>query len=79
MTDQDPTDHENLRTNNNNNKRKIIMGTTLSAAIALVLATALPGLALAGATDTKMSPTEGYDIHVTVGRHDSAHLDAQMD
>lgn len=24
-------------------------------------------------------PTEGFNIHVTVGRHDSAHLDANMD
>jgi hypothetical protein len=55
------------------------MGATVSAAIALVLATALPGLSLAGAADTEMSPTDGYDIHVTVGRHDSSHLDAQMD
>ena len=53
------------------------MAATVS--VALVLATALPGLALAGVTDTEMSPTDGYDIHVTVGRHDSTHLDAQMD
>lgn len=30
----------------------------------------------AQATD---DPTQGYNIHVTVGRHDSAHLTAQMD
>ena len=74
MTDLDSTGHGNLRDNNNNGRRKIMMGATLSAAIALVLATALPGLSMAGATNTETSPTDGYDIHVTVGRHFSLFL-----
>lgn len=62
-------------------RRKTVLGASVAAAIALVLATALPGLSRATAENdmANMSPTEGYDIHVTVGRHDSMHLDAQMD
>jgi hypothetical protein len=63
---------------------KALIGIAVATAVAsLVLGTnafqisAATTSSMTGHSDT--NPTKGYDIHVTVGRHDSAHLDAQMD
>lgn len=82
MTDQDSPDHEknSENTSKNRNRKMMTIGAAVSAAFVLILAAAIPGLALnAGATNAATKPTGGYDIHVTVGRHDSMNLDAQMD
>ena len=61
----------------------------LSVAAAAIAATVVLGTnafqlteatsSMSTATHNEDNPTKGYDIHVTVGRHDSAHIDAQMD
>lgn len=60
-------------------RRKIYVSAAVSAAIVLVLAAALPAIASVGATQKGSDPTQGYNIHVSVGRHDSMNLHAQMD
>lgn len=62
---------------------KKIMLSVAAAAIAATVVLGTNAFPLTEATSSRSgthdNPTEGYDIHVTVGRHDSAHLDAQMD
>lgn len=79
MTDKEPDVYRN--STYSGSKKKMALGISVAAAIALVLATALPGLSMATAQNgaANKRPTDGYNIHVTVGRHDSMHLDAQMD
>ena len=65
------------------NTTKKIMMSVAAAAIAATVVLGTNAFQLSEATSsmsaTHDNPTKGYDIHVTVGRHDSAHLDAQMD
>lgn len=64
------------------NTTKKIMMSVAAAAIAATVVLGANAFQLSEATSTMAThdnPTKGYDIHVTVGRHDSAHLDAQMD
>ncbi len=62
------------------NGKKIAMSIGV-ATIAAVLIFAANAMEIEGKKVKTQStnPTLGYDIHVTVNRHDSAHLDAQMD
>ncbi len=60
---------------------------TLSAGVAAIVATLVlstNAFQISAATQTMSTthaddPTQGYNIHVAVGRHDSANLDAHMD
>jgi hypothetical protein len=79
---------ENSSTDKDNSKKEFMAGNgrkiALSigvAGIAAVLIIAANFIQLEAKKVTAISgnPTLGYDIHVTVNRHDSAHLDAQMD
>jgi hypothetical protein len=62
--------------------RKKLVLSVVAAAMAAVLvigASSLQSLSAKSAAASTANPTEGYDIHVTVNKHDSAHLDAHMD
>jgi hypothetical protein len=65
---------------------KKIMLSVAAAAIAATVVLGTNAFQLTEATSSMSAerhdddnPTKGYDIHVTVGRHDSAQIDAQMD
>lgn len=58
------------------NKKKIV----LSIVVTVVVATFTFGLTqVQSGNDGASDPTQGFNIHVSVGRHDSANLEAQMD
>jgi hypothetical protein len=63
-------------------RNKILLSIAVAAGVASI-AFAANGFqsSVAEETMTAMAsdPTQGYNIHVSVGRHDSAHLNAQMD
>jgi hypothetical protein len=62
-------------------RRKILLGamTVTVAAILIVGITAYQTSIAQGTGDTiNGNPTQGYDIHVSVNKHDSEHLEAQM-
>ncbi len=61
-------------------RKKIVlsMAAAVMAATLVIGASSFQSLAAKPAGATAANPTEGYDIHVTVNKHDSAHLDAQM-
>jgi hypothetical protein len=70
-------------------RKKILLG-AVAAAIAAAMVGGInsmqlsvgqvnPQVAPVGATATVANPTSGYDIHVTVNRHDSANLNAPID
>jgi len=62
------------------NGRKIALSIGVAAiAAVLILTVNVMQLEAKKATAISGNPTLGYDIHVTVNRHDSAHLNAQMD
>ena len=62
-------------------KKKIVLSLAAAAMVAAMVvgASAIQSLATKPAGASAANPTEGYDIHVTVNKHDSAHLDAHMD
>ncbi|HEX2014650.1 MAG TPA: DUF1264 domain-containing protein [Nitrososphaera sp.] len=59
--------------------KKVLMSAAAAAVAALLVTSFSFQNATTADATKKMDPTKGYDIHVTVGRHDSAHLDSQMD
>lgn len=77
------TDSTNNPTKRDDNKsRKMLLGLTIAAiAAAMVLGTTTMYQTFAAkpSAPTMDDPTQGYNIHVEVGRHDSANLDAHMD
>ena len=83
MTNQ-PTN--SAKDNNNSKKfiaengRKIALSIGVAGVAAfLIVAANIMQLEANKATAISGNPTLGYDIHVTVNKHDSAHLNAQMD
>ncbi len=62
-------------------KKKLVLSVAaaLLAAVLVMGASSFQSLAAKPANASLGNPTEGYDIHVTVNKHDSAHLDAHMD
>jgi hypothetical protein len=62
-------------------RRKILLGamTATVAAILIVGITAYQTSIAQNSSDNNNSPTQGFDIHVSVNKHDSEHLNAQMD
>lgn len=62
------------------NARKVVLSIAV-AGIAAVLVITVNTMQVEAKKTTAISenPTLGYDIHVTVNKHDSAHLDAQFD
>lgn len=67
--------------NNRFDKKKIVMSMAAAAMAATLVigVSSFQSIAAKPASASVSSPTEGYDIHVTVNKHDSAHLDAHMD
>ncbi len=71
--------------NNDQNERtpttskKILMGAAAAAVAALLITSLSFQTGITAYATKKNDPTKGFNIHVSVGRHDSAHLDAQMD
>lgn len=65
-----------------NNRNKIFLSIAVAAGVAS-LVFAANGIQLSEAKKPTAAiagdPTQGYNIHVTVGRHDSANLNAHMD
>jgi hypothetical protein len=62
------------------NGRKIALSIGVAGiAAVLILAANVIQLEAKKPTGISGNPTRGYDIHVTVNKHDSAHLDAQFD
>lgn len=62
------------------NSRKIALSIGVAGLAAMLIITAnAMHLEAKKATASMSNPTLGYDIHVTVNRHDSAHLDGHMD
>jgi hypothetical protein len=61
-----------------NNRTKIVLGVMISAIVA-VMATGAATMQNSIAQIDGENPTQGYDIHVTVNRHDSENLNASMD
>jgi len=51
----------------------------LSAIVTAVAAFSILGLTIVQSGNGNGDPTQGFNIHVSVGRHDSANLEAQMD
>jgi hypothetical protein len=60
-------------------QKKILIGAAAAAVAALLVTSLSFQTALTANATNSNDPTKGYNIHVSVGRHDSAHLDAQMD
>jgi hypothetical protein len=75
------TDSTNPTKRDSNKDGKMLLGVTIAAiAAAMVLGTTMYQTFAAKPSSTAMDdPTQGYNIHVEVGRHDSANLDAHMD
>lgn len=61
-----------------NNRTKVILGIMVSALVA-VMTTGIATMQNSIAQTQAENPTQGYDIHVTVNRHDSENLNAPMD
>jgi hypothetical protein len=61
-------------------RRKILLGamTVTVAAILIVGITAYQTSIAQNSNNNNDNPTQGFDIHVSVNKHDSEHLDAQM-
>lgn len=68
----------NKKTSAVNNRRKIMLG-AIVAAIVAVMTTGIASTQNSIAQSQGENPSQGYDIHVTVNRHDSTNLDASMD
>ena len=62
-------------------KKKLLLSVAaaLVAAVLVIGAGSLQSIAAKPTQASADNPTAGYDIHVTVNKHDSAHLDAHMD
>jgi hypothetical protein len=63
-------------------RRKVLIAVTmasLAAALVMGSTTMFQTFAAKPASSASDDPTQGYDIHVEVGRHDSANLEAHMD
>ena len=61
-----------------NNRRKIMLG-AIVAAIVAVMTTGIASTQNSIAQIEGENPSQGYDIHVTVNRHDSMNLNTPMD
>jgi hypothetical protein len=75
-------DSANDSTRKDGNKGKMLVGVAIAAiAAAMVLGTTTMYQTFAAKPTTAAldDPTQGYNIHVEVGRHDSANLEAHMD
>jgi hypothetical protein len=63
------------------NRRKILLG-AMAVTVAAILIVGITAYQTSIAQDTgdtnNGNPTQGYDIHVSVNKHDSEHLEAQM-
>jgi hypothetical protein len=68
----------NKKTSAVNNRRKIMLG-AIVAAIVAVMTTGIASTQNSIAQSQGENPSQGYDIHVTVNRHDSTNLNASMD
>ena len=68
----------NKKTSVVNNRRKIMLG-AIVAAIVAVMTTGIASTQNSIAQIEGENPSQGYDIHVTVNRHDSMNLNAPMD
>ncbi|CAN5346641.1 hypothetical protein BH18THE2_BH18THE2_30350 [soil metagenome] len=80
MTDSDET---KIIPKNNSaiHKRKILLGTMVAAVAAVLIGgtTSFQSSLAENDDNDDNSPTDGYDIHATVIRHDSEHLNAEID
>jgi hypothetical protein len=68
----------NKKTSVVNNRRKIMLG-AIVAAIVAVMTTGIASTQNSIAQIEGENPSQGYDIHVTVNRHDSMNLNTPMD
>ena len=62
-------------------RRKALLGAmtaTVAAILIVGITTYQTSIAQNSTTNNNGNPTQGFDIHVSVNKHDSEHLDAQM-
>jgi hypothetical protein len=62
-------------------RRKILLGTmtvTVAAILIVGITAYQTSIAQDSTDDSNGNPTDGFDIHVSVNKHDSEHLEAQM-
>jgi hypothetical protein len=73
----DTNENKNNSTHRLTKRRKIMLSAIVASVAAVLIGAGLP--LQSSIAQEEMDPTQGYNIHVTVNRHDSSHLNAQMD
>jgi len=78
MADDSTGQSNNKKPTGVNNRRRMMFGAMLAAIVA-VTTTGIASMQNSVAQIQGENPTQGYDIHVTVNRHDSENLNAPID